>query len=439
MICPSGCSNGFQVVSGGDDPIARSSPLTELLTGLVVPLAALALLLVSPAWLLSGLHPVSRRALLVLLRYLPVVLWAVGTLLALYFNSSRLGQVGVLMLLVYLYVMIPYLEPLGGWEARLGPIYHNSWLLFGTLIPLNFVLIHCTEEDPTFSLAGLGKLLVMPLELMGVVALFALDPRMVFRYLDRVPQLRVLDGRLNLPLVPLSLCVLALIVYWMLPREPSYSRSRGLLLGAMLAGVLAFESGVRWFEAGRVPMHHALMFTAGGLLFAVKVVDLAWGKAYLDPLTGVPGRKAMEEYLAGLRGTYTLAMVDVDRFKKFNDKYGHRDGDRVLKLVARVLSSHSSGRVFRFGGEEFLIVFNGRGLEEVTDELDAVRRAVADRRVTVTRKSKRATKELSRRVTVSVGAAASGERFGTPQEVLNAADKALYRAKDDGRNRVETP
>lgn len=387
---------------------------------------------------MSGLHPVSRRALLVLLRYLPVVLWTAGTILALYFNSSRLGQVGLWMLLVYLYVMLPYLEPLGGWEARLGSVYHNSWLLFGTLIPLNFMLIHCTRDHPTLSLVGFGKLLLMPLELIGVVALFALDPRVVFRLLDRVPQLRVMGGRLNLPLVPLTLCVLALVVFLVLRWEPSYSRSSGVLFGAMLAGVLSFESGVGWFESGRVPMHHALMFSGAGGLFVIKAVDLAWGKAYLDPLTGVPGRKAMEEYLLGLRGTYTLAMVDVDKFKKFNDKYGHRDGDRVLKMVARVISENTTGRVFRFGGEEFLIVFTGRTLEAVTDQLDAMRKEVADRRITVTRKSERATKQLSRRVTVSIGAAQSDEDATAPQTVLNAADQALYRAKNNGRNRLET-
>lgn len=418
--------------------IERSKPLISCVVPAGLLALALGLLLVSPGEWMSRLHPASGRAVLILLRYAPVVVWTAGVALALHFNSSRLAQMGLFMLLVYLYVMLPYLEPVGGWEGALGSVYYNSQLLFSLLIPLNFMLIHCSRKTPPQSMVGLAKLVLIPLELVGVVGVFVLAPDLVFGLFDRVPQVRILDGRLNLPLLPLALCGLAAVVFCALRWEPSYSRNSGWLIGAMVGGVLSFEAGVRWFESGRAPMHHALMFSVAGFLFVFKAVDLAWGKAYLDSLTGVPDRKALEEYLSGLRGEYSLAMIDIDDFKKFNDRYGHEDGDRVLATVARILEKHTEGTVFRFGGEEFLIVDTNRDFEVVREELESIRKAVADERVTVTRKSPWATKKLDRRVTVSIGLAKRDDSANSPQEVLNAADRALYQAKDDGRNQVST-
>ncbi|MFB6357056.1 MAG: GGDEF domain-containing protein, partial [bacterium] len=136
-------------------------------------------------------------------------------------------------------------------------------------------------------------------------------------------------------------------------------------------------------------------------------------------------------------GIYTIAMIDIDKFKDFNDTYGHDSGDVVLKQVARLLESNASGTVYRFGGEEFTIVYPGYGLEEVEEELEQLRKVIANNKVEVTRKSNRATKLLERKVTVSIGAA-EREEDDTAEEVLNRADNALFKAKDEGRNTVVT-
>jgi PleD family two-component response regulator len=171
--------------------------------------------------------------------------------------------------------------------------------------------------------------------------------------------------------------------------------------------------------------------------------------AFNDELTGLPGRRALQEALAALGPRYVLAMVDVDHFKKFNDKHGHDIGDQVLKLVAARLDEvGGGGRAYRYGGEEFTVLFVDRDLEEAMPHLDELRAYIGgypmavrgdDRpreaeEVEKLRTDSEPMKTLS--VTVSIGVAEPDVRLTTPAQVLKAADKALYRAKEAGRNRV---
>jgi diguanylate cyclase (GGDEF)-like protein len=175
--------------------------------------------------------------------------------------------------------------------------------------------------------------------------------------------------------------------------------------------------------------------------------------AYHDELTGLPGRRAFNEALAGLGERFCIAVVDVDHFKQFNDTFGHDTGDQVLRKVARHLGDVSGGGpAYRCGGEEFAVIFSNHGVEESSSHAERLRQAIesdvfvargparsnrdrADRRETVTRRKQ--PKPVVTRVTVSIGMAECAERLQTAEEVLLAADKALYAAKHNGRNRVE--
>jgi len=170
--------------------------------------------------------------------------------------------------------------------------------------------------------------------------------------------------------------------------------------------------------------------------------------AFRDPLTGLPGRRALEERLRALGGHYAIAMVDVDHFKKFNDTHGHDIGDQVLKLVAGRLSQAAKGGVaYRYGGEEFSVLFPGASLDDAARELEEIRGAIEGYKMAVRApdRPKKPDEGAKRRgegksekmlsVTVSIGVA--GPKNGaTPQHVIKAADEALYRAKQGGRNRV---
>jgi diguanylate cyclase (GGDEF)-like protein len=196
---------------------------------------------------------------------------------------------------------------------------------------------------------------------------------------------------------------------------------------------------------------HGLLFYAGaaGLILVLTVLDHGYDIAYRDELTGLLGRRGFNSMMGQLGRTYAMAMCDVDNFKKFNDAYGHDVGDQVLKMVAARLSMvGGGGRAFRYGGEEFLIVFRGRSAADAAPFMEAVRKAIADsgfvlrapdrpaKRPSRARRPNQQGGKASITITVSIGLAARSQRHSTPELVLDAADAALYRAKEAGRNCV---
>ncbi len=184
-------------------------------------------------------------------------------------------------------------------------------------------------------------------------------------------------------------------------------------------------------------------FSALAAAFAVYANGfLSWSKAYIDDLTQVLGRRALNESLAHLSGAYAIAMVDVDHFKKFNDTYGHEAGDVVLRRVAGILNDHSGGRVYRYGGEEFSVIFPNLDVAAAAEQVNAARQILAETKIPLNgalRAGGKSARKRDKSVTVhiSAGVSQSTERIAAPEDVLRAADRALYRAKEKGRNRVE--
>nr|WP_306174014.1 GGDEF domain-containing protein [Pseudoalteromonas shioyasakiensis] len=167
--------------------------------------------------------------------------------------------------------------------------------------------------------------------------------------------------------------------------------------------------------------------------------------AYRDDLTSLPTRRALNQLALSLGRRYTVAMLDIDHFKKFNDTYGHDIGDQVLKLVAAKMTGVSGGgKIYRYGGEEFTIVFPRKTVEQAIPELDNLRQSIANYDMVIrnpkrTDKSARNTKKNNDyktvNVTVSIGVAQRTSKQSFDQ-ALKSADLALYRAKKKGRNNV---
>ena len=225
--------------------------------------------------------------------------------------------------------------------------------------------------------------------------------------------------------------------YWRNPRP---------LHAAQLVGLL----GVFWMlpKTFILPFTLNIMCSQVMLMIAAAVAHEAYQMAFRDELTGLPGRRALNERMQRLGRNYVLAMSDVDHFKKFNDTHGHDVGDQVLRLVASKLSKISGGgRAYRYGGEEFALVFAGKTLEECMPHLEVIRESIASYNIQLRNQENRPQDDQQGRqrrggsgassvsVTVSIGVAERVEQR-TPEEVLKSADQALYSAKGAGRNCV---
>lgn len=189
----------------------------------------------------------------------------------------------------------------------------------------------------------------------------------------------------------------------------------------------------------------AALAASAGLLLAL--ADQMLKLAYVDELTGLPQRRALMSQLQHLRKRSAVCMLDVDHFKKFNDRYGHEVGDQVLRLLGRILKEHGGFKAYRYGGEEFTLVFFHNDEEKLKSSLESVRSQVANYPLKLREPSRpesktkgkesRGKKEQSKtvKVTISLGATLK-EADDTADSILKRADENLYSAKKAGRNRV---
>ncbi len=201
---------------------------------------------------------------------------------------------------------------------------------------------------------------------------------------------------------------------------------------------LAINAGPIYDETGKLI---AVVETLRDMTEHKEAQDELQRLAMRDGLTNIPNRRSFDtilnqEWRRATREARTLCllMIDVDFFKGFNDTYGHQSGDDCLRRVAKVLSDvvkRTSDEVARYGGEEFAVllpVTDAKGARIVAERIRAAVESLA---------IPHAGSEVGRYVTVSIGAASMQVSLeGTPAQLVDVADKALYRAKHQGRNRV---
>jgi diguanylate cyclase (GGDEF)-like protein len=319
------------------------------------------------------------------------------------------------------------------------PEARTAFAALCVFVPANLALFSLLSERGLFTVFGLRRLLVIATELAftfwlieaGITgfAEWAAEPLFDFTWLHTSP---IPQGALLVML--LSLIVVAV-----------RTLTQGAPVDAAMAGALvAFGLAS---EKVAQPNSFALFISCAALLLLIGVLQDSRRMAFRDELTGLPSRRALNERLMGLGHHFTIAMLDVDHFKQFNDTYGHDVGDHVLRMLAAELGRvRRGGRAFRYGGEEFALVFPGRSVREVIGELESVRASIAQHRIALRSADRPAEAETGRSlragqsprkivsVTISIGVAESNEKLKTPDDVLKAADRALYRAKEKGRN-----
>ena len=368
-------------------------------------------------------------------------------LLAWRFHSSR----------IFLAVCILFMAEgaIAVWGGAQLPVLITAADAVAVLVPLDFVLIALMQERgfTAESLKPVGLFLFVETIVVAVLC------RTAETRLPSAAHPRHLATTITLPnytLVIFAAAAAFLLIRFLLIRKPVES--------ALLWTLSAFFLSLHFATNPRLATLYAA--TAACILFTA-VIESSYLLAYHDELTTLPSRRAFNDAMQRLQEPYSIAVVDIDHFKKFNDTYGHDTGDQVLRLVASNLARVTGGgRAYRCGGEEFNILFPGKSTSDVLDHLERLRENIEasefrmrgndrrlaprgpDRRTDRTRR--RTTKGQAIRdlaqptapasisVTVSIGVASSAKRQSDPDTVLQAADKALYRAKTNGRNRVET-
>lgn len=386
------------------------------------------LILAGVALLLS--MPALRGAANTLATVVPFTVVAAALLLGWRFNRSRL-VFAVALLALTEFVL---LRGLGTPQDRV--FFHA--LTF--LLPINLALVALLPERGSLTAAGLLRWLLLAVQVVIVAFVAQAFPDQALKFLTA----RIIPGNLTAwtplaqPAILAFLTIGALLVMaWV--REPQ-SPVRGYAY-ALIAVFIALS----WRAPGQ---GQELWLATAGLILVIAVVEASYLMAYRDGLTELPGRRALNEALPRLSGQFSVAMVDVDHFKRFNDTYGHDAGDHVLRLVAaRLAQASGGGTAYRYGGEEFALVFPGKGVEECLPHLEELRETVETSRFTMRRRFRPRVKPKADKgrktrpgitITVSIGVAERNHKHSNPDQVVMAADKALYRAKEAGRNRVAT-
>ena len=375
--------------------------MSERLGSLLVPCfillvsvyASLYVSLLPPLWL--GLLPL-----------LPLILAGIAILLAWHFNKGRV------MILVVL-LLIPKLYGDSDQAASL-----TAYLVVSCFC---IALLGFVPERGFFNRFAINRILFV---FMLVCWCYAVERNWVsFAFLDQPFLGFNVSWSIILLWCILTMSALSLGLAWWLSADTF--RASGLISIVSLLIASRFVSSDTQFD---------VLICAQFLVWIWFLLMESHRMAYLDDMTKLPGRRALNEQLVGLPKHYAIAMVDVDHFKKFNDTYGHDMGDEVLKSVATQLKhSASPGKAFRFGGEEFTIVFRGKRLGDVEDTLELIRENIASASVEVFDPKKK--KDIPVNVTASIGVAFAAEGE-LPDSVLKRADDALYQSKKKGRNRV---
>jgi diguanylate cyclase (GGDEF)-like protein len=164
-----------------------------------------------------------------------------------------------------------------------------------------------------------------------------------------------------------------------------------------------------------------------------------------DPLTGTFNRRFFDDYLRNeiarsdrYGSALAVAMLDVDHFKQFNDRYGHAAGDQALRRVARMLelTVRRSDLVARYGGEEFVVILRESSAQQAVERMERIRDSIATDQLAI--QAANAT-PIRAQLTVSVGVASFPSEGRDAETLLAEADRLLFAAKDAGRNCVRGP
>ncbi|WP_332871139.1 MULTISPECIES: GGDEF domain-containing protein [unclassified Shewanella] len=364
----------------------------------------------------------SLQTWLRVIEQLPNWLLPAVAIIALQFNRSRLAYLAILLLAYYFCITT---DQVAITDLNL---YSDPLLLAGALTITWFAFI---KDRGLLSSHSVVRILGVILSLAVALGWIWVNTKFKITLDSYLPSMVTIEIRI---LTPLYIC---LLLTFMRGIWPSNLVNTSIFITLVLWAI-------HFIYPSLIPI--SISMTALAILYILTVLTDSYFLAYRDELTGLASRRALYNAVLSLGRKYSVAMLDIDHFKKFNDTYGHDVGDQVLKLVSSKIDQvNGNGKAFRYGGEEFTIIFPRKDVSSVILYLEEVREAIEDYDIVLRNdkrkqqtKAKRSTTQSDRKtvnVTISIGVAEhkNGETF---EQTLKRSDVALYKAKKKGRNQV---
>ena len=370
-----------------------------------------------------------------LVHYVPYAIIIFAGLLSLRFGRSRVVYILTVIGLAYFGFSYYLKEGQDGFSAKV--IFHTVSIL----LPLNLLIFIALRERKLLSSHGVLRFGFILLQVAVTVWVIQLKRKDLLKFVTQeifpnyyFPETHV--SQLSFIIMVLSFVLIGVSTFF--KNTPIKSSFLGVLIAVFFACNFAGREN-----------NFPVYISVAGIIFTISLIQDSHNMAYLDELTGLLSRRALNENMTMLGRRYTIAMLDVDYFKKFNDTFGHDMGDQVLKMVgSKIRKIRGGGKAYRYGGEEFTVVFLRKEMKQAAPHLEELRQAIGKHKIVIRGKdrpkeSKRGKKERGKRnigrkvsVSISIGVAERCNGLRTPEDVIKAADRALYKAKRTGRNKT---
>jgi diguanylate cyclase (GGDEF)-like protein len=384
--------------------------------------------------LLRGL-PILTLPLLV--RIYPYVVLAAGIWIGWHFNRSRLIFVIVTLALTDRFLLI-FAEGSGA-SAGAGRIVYNAVCI---LLPLNLVVFSLVKERGFITWHGkwpLGMILtqIIVVTVIGVWKQLGLSPYLEYSFI----KLSLFD---LIPMAQPGLLAFGAAFFILIFR---YVQHRGSMECAFFWTLVSSFFALALGDIG--PMS-TIFFATAGLVLVISVIETSFNFAFYDDLTGLPARRAFNETLSKIGRHYTVAMIEVDSFKKINDRYGLIVGDQVLRMVATKLEKVTGGGLsYRYSGQRFAVVFPVKFVDETIPHLESLRKGVEiysfilrgpkrpREKPANPEKYRGPQKRIS--LTIAIGVVERIDAKVKAKHVIKGADQALLNAQSEGGNQIANP
>ena len=376
------------------------------------------------AWVLAAKAESFSDVTQTLITVIPYVIALLAVFMSIWYQNSNSFYLVCFILITYIFISI---------SQKHLPMLMEAATMLSVLLPVNTVWFSFSKERGIFSAYGRNKALIILAQLIWVF--------INIRIKSNVPLNQGIE-QVYIGIKAPALILYILAVGLLLSCYILKNRYMDLIYVAVLITSIIF-----FYLSNRIVLV-AIFISAIFVIMVIAMFDVSYSLVFYDTLTGVFSRRALEQELLKLGDRkYIIAMVDLDYFKKINDSYGHDIGDEVLKMVASVLNKTlQKAKVFRYGGEEFVVLFVGRGYNEVMKQLELVRKTIEKRPFIVRSENRPAVKpdkpdrySMSKgkekiNITVSIGLAQKTGLLKTSYDVIKKADEALYKSKQSGRN-----